>query len=597
MRLLPRRLIETYHAHPRRAIAMLVAAGAAALIGITLAATPADAGDEGQVLGAERADAVAGQYIVVFRDKAMDRGATGTMASRLASRHSGRIGHVYYSALRGFSVTLSATQARRLAADPDVDYVEQDATVSIDGTQAPTPSYGLDRLDQRALPLNNSYTFPGTASTVHAYIVDTGIRLSHHDFGGRASSGFDAVDGGSADDCNGHGTHVAGTVGGSSFGVAKGAALVAVRVLNCQGSGTNSQVIAGVDWVTRNAIKPAVANMSLGGGANTALDNAVTNFIASGVSYSIAAGNSNADACGSSPARVAAAITVGATTQTDARASFSNVGTCLDVFAPGQSITSAWFSSDTATNTISGTSMASPHSAGAAALILAANPSFTPAQVRDKLVADATPNVVTGAGPGSPNRLLFVSNSATPPPPSTTVFSDTFETATGWTTNAAGTDTATTGAWQRGAPAGTTSGGVTLQRSDSVSGSGALVTGAAAGASAGEFDVDGGTTSALSPAVALPSGTLTLSFSWYLAHLDNATGADFFRVSVVAGSSSTVVFSQAGAASNRAGAWTAATVTLSSFAGQTIRLRVEAADAATASLIEAALDDVLITRS
>jgi subtilisin family serine protease len=575
---------------------MLAAAATAALLTVTLVATPADAGDEGQVLGADRSDAIAGQYIVVLKDNTMDRSRVDSISSRLASRHSGRIGHVYSAALRGFSVSLSATAAKRLAADPDVDYVEQDSPVTIDGTQAPVPSWGLDRIDQRALPLNNSYTFPTTAANVHAYIVDTGIRFTHTDFGGRASSGFDAIDGGAADDCNGHGTHVSGTVGGSSFGVAKGVQLVGVRVLNCQGSGTNAQVIAGVDWVTQNAIKPAVANMSLGGGANTALDNAVANSIASGVSYSVAAGNSNANACNSSPSRVGTAITVGATTRTDARASFSNFGTCLDIFAPGQDITSAWMTSDTATNTISGTSMASPHSAGAAALVLAANPTFSAAQVRDRLVADATPNAVTNPGTGSPNRLLFVNNGGTTPPP-TTVFSDTFETATGWTTNAGGTDTATTGAWQRADPAGTTSGGVTLQLNNTVSGSNCLVTGAAAGASAGEFDVDGGTTSVLSPAIALPSGTITLSFAWYLAHLNNASSADFFRVSVVAGGSSTVVFSQAGAASNRAGAWSTATVNLTSFAGQSIQLRVEAADAATGSLIEAGVDDVLVTRS
>jgi subtilisin family serine protease len=243
---------------------------------------------------------------------------------------------------------------------------------------------------------------------VTAYIIDTGIRFAHTDFGGRATSGYDAVDGGSADDCNGHGTHVAGTVGGTRYGVAKAVRLVGVRVLNCSGSGTNAGVIAGVNWVTQNARKPAVANMSLGGGASTALDNAVAASISSGVTYALAAGNSNANACSASPARVASAITVGATTSTDARASYSNYGTCLDIFAPGSSITSAWSTSNTTTRSISGTSMASPHVAGAAALVLSANPSATPAQVRDSLVASSTPGVVTSAGTGSPNRLLFV---------------------------------------------------------------------------------------------------------------------------------------------------------------------------------------------
>jgi subtilisin family serine protease len=547
---------------------------------------------EGTVLGAGRPDAVAGSYIVVLKATSARASSTG-----LATKYGGTIGFTYTSALRGFSVKLTDRAARRLAADPAVAYVEQDAIVRLDATQTNPPSWGLDRIDQRNLPLNNSYTYPNTATNVHAYIIDTGIRFSHQTFGGRATSGFDAIDGGSADDCNGHGTHVAGTVGGSQYGVAKGVLLVGVRVLNCSGSGTIAQVVAGVDWVRTNAIRPAVANMSLGGGASTSIDNAVSNAITSGVTFAVAAGNSNANACNSSPARVPAAITVGATQINDARASFSNFGTCLDVFGPGVSITSSWSSSDTATNTISGTSMASPHAAGVAALIASANPAWTPQQVRDRLVADATPNVVTNPGTGSPNRLLFVPG-ATTPPPGTTVYSDTFETATGWTTNPNGTDTATTGRWERGDPEATSSSGVTLQLGTTVSGTNDLVTGRLAGAGAGADDVDSGTTSIQSPAITLPStGTLTLSFSWYLAHLTNATSADFFRVSVVAGGGSTVVFSQTGAATNRAGAWATASTNLTAFAGQSIRLRVEAADASTASLIEAGVDDVRITQA
>jgi hypothetical protein len=291
--------------------------------------------------------------------------------------------------------------------------------VHIMDTQA-NPPWGLDRIDQRALPLSASYTYPNTAPNVHAYIIDTGIRFSHSQFGGRAASGFDAVDGGSADDCNGHGTHVAGTVGGSTYGVAKQVSLVGVRVLNCQGSGTNAQVVGGIDWVTANAVKPAVANMSLGGGANTAIDNAVSGSISSGVTYAIAAGNGDIfgnrqNACNYSPARVAAAITVGATQSNDAAASFSNYGTCVDILAPGVSILSSWYTNDTATNTISGTSMATPHVAGAAALVLSANPGWSNLQVRDYLVNNATPNVVTNPGTGTPNRLLYVVNGGTQP--------------------------------------------------------------------------------------------------------------------------------------------------------------------------------------
>ncbi|MEU5944180.1 S8 family serine peptidase [Micromonospora sp. NPDC047465] len=398
---------------PRRSLLVGVATMA-----MVATATPAMAAEPvGTIRAAGGATAVADSYIVVFKDTAVARTTVGDTAQRLVGRHGGTVARTYGAALRGFEVRVGAGAAARIAADPAVAYVEQNHTVSIAGTQTNPPSWGLDRIDQRALPLDSSYTYPNTASNVHAYIIDTGIRFSHSDFGGRATSGYDAVDGGSADDCNGHGTHVAGTVGGSAYGVAKGVQLVGVRVLNCQGSGTNAGVIAGVDWVTQNAVKPAVANMSLGGGANSTLDTAVRNSINSGVSYGLAAGNdSGGNACNTSPARTAEGITVGSTTNTDARSSFSNIGTCLDIFAPGSSITSAWHTGDSATNTISGTSMATPHVVGAAALVASANPSWTPQQVRDYLVNNATNNVVGNPGTGSPNKLLYVVNDDTPPP-------------------------------------------------------------------------------------------------------------------------------------------------------------------------------------
>ncbi|MFV2112262.1 S8 family serine peptidase [Micromonospora sp. LOL_025] len=397
---------------PRRSVLVGVAA-----LAMVATATPAMAAEPvGTIRAAGGATAVADSYIVVFKDSSVARSSVGDTAQRLVGRHGGAVARTYGAALRGFEVRVDARAAARIAADPAVAYVEQNHTVTISGTQTNPPSWGLDRIDQRALPLNSSYTYPNTASNVHAYIIDTGIRFSHSDFGGRAVSGYDAVDGGSADDCNGHGTHVAGTVGGSAYGVAKGVQLVGVRVLNCQGSGTNAGVIGGVDWVTANAVKPAVANMSLGGGANTSLDTAVRNSINSGVSYGLAAGNdSGGNACNTSPARTAEGITVGSTTNTDARSSFSNIGTCLDIFAPGSSITSAWHTSDTSTNTISGTSMATPHVVGAAALVASANPAWTPQQVRDYLVNNATSNVVTNPGTGSPNKLLYVVNGDTPP--------------------------------------------------------------------------------------------------------------------------------------------------------------------------------------
>lgn len=369
----------------------------------------ASAAPEGAVVAVPGAEVVPDSYIVVLKD---EKAAVPTRARALAGQHQVKVGATYSHALRGFAATMSPGQARRMAADPAVAYVQPNVVHRISGTQASPPSYGLDRIDQRNRPLDQSYSYASTASGVRAYVIDTGILTTHSDFGGRASSGFDAIDGGAADDCNGHGTHVAGTIGGTAYGVAKEAKLVAVRVLDCEGSGTTAQVIAGIDWVTQNAARPAVANMSLGGSADQALDDAVRESIQSGVSYAIAAGNGllglfALDACTQSPARVAEALTVSATDSGDRKPSWANRGTCVDIFAPGIDIVSAWRTSNTATNTISGTSMAAPHVAGAAALYLAGNPTATPAQVHSALVANATPNVVASPGTGSPNRLLY----------------------------------------------------------------------------------------------------------------------------------------------------------------------------------------------
>ncbi|HCA85032.1 MAG TPA: serine protease [Streptomyces sp.] len=383
---------------------------AAALAASLLAASPAQGADRPDVRTAPAATAIPDSWIAVFKDTPGP--SVRTTAQQLTGQYDGSLTHVYRSSVRGFSAKMTAAQAHRLAADPRVAYVEQDAEVRLSATQS-NATWGLDRVDQRALPLNGTYTYNTTASAVHVYVIDTGVRASHSDFGGRASIGTDTVgDGQNGNDCNGHGTHVAGTAAGSAYGVAKEASIVGVRVLDCGGSGTISGVIAGVDWVTANAVKPAVANMSLGGGASSSLDASVQNSIASGVSYAVAAGNGNLvgiaqDACKSSPARVPEAITVGATDKTDTKASWSNYGSCLDLFGPGVGITSAWNSSDTSTNTISGTSMATPHAAGVAALYLAANRSATPAQVSDALAANATGGVVKSAGSGSPNKLLY----------------------------------------------------------------------------------------------------------------------------------------------------------------------------------------------
>ncbi|MEU9732235.1 S8 family peptidase [Streptomyces sp. NPDC048002] len=403
----------------RRRLAAISLTASAVLTAGLVSALPAGAAptaEEGRVLYSGAANAVAESYIVTLKPEAARAGSAEGRA--LAQKYGADIERTYTKALNGYAVEASAAEAKRFAADPAVASVVQNRTFSIAGTQPSPPSWGLDRIDQRALPLNSSYTYPDSAGQgVTAYVIDTGVRITHSDFGGRASYGYDAVDNdNTAQDGHGHGTHVAGTVAGTAYGVAKQARIVGVRVLNNSGSGTTAQVVAGIDWVARNAVKPAVANMSLGGGADTAIDTAVRNAIASGVTFAVAAGNESTNASTRSPARVTEAITVGATTSTDAKASYSNYGTVLDLFAPGSSITSAWNTSDSATNTISGTSMATPHVAGAAALHLAANPTATPAQVSTALTTAATPNVVTSPGTGSPNRLLYVGGGTTTPP-------------------------------------------------------------------------------------------------------------------------------------------------------------------------------------
>ena len=395
----------------RKVFAFLIFAGLCTVIFLS----PPVSGEGKKGIGTEgaklrkNANKIENSYIVVLDDSVVgERGIFSIapyIASELATSHRGKIKHLYQYALNGFAVEMSAEDAERLSQDFRVKFVEEDGVVTADATQS-NPPWGLDRIDQRARPLNAIYTFNWTGSGVRAYVIDTGIRTSHSQFGGRASNVFDAF-GGNGQDCNGHGTHVAGTIGGSTFGVAKSALLRGVRVLNCSGSGSTSGVIAGVDWVRQNHIAPAVANMSLGGGASSALDTAVNNLHNANVTIAVAAGNSNANACNSSPARAANAVTVGSTTQTDSRSSFSNFGTCLDLFAPGSGILSAWISSDTSSATLSGTSMASPHVAGVAALYKQANPGASSTTIRNAIVNNATTNVVTNAGTGSPNRLLY----------------------------------------------------------------------------------------------------------------------------------------------------------------------------------------------
>lgn len=353
----------------------------------------------------ENAQVIPGKFIVTVRDDASP--------AQVAADYGVRPDFVYLRALNGFAGSIGEAARNGLMRDARVARIEPDGIMEAVTTQSGA-TWGIDRVDQTALPLSGTYSYNNTGAGVTAYIIDTGILFSHSEFGGRAVKGYDAVTaGGTAQDCNGHGTHVSGTVGGSTYGIAKGVSLVAVRVLSCSGSGSTSGVIAGIDWVTGNHVAgaPAVANMSLGGGASTSLDNAVRNSIADGVSYAIAAGNGNfigiaQDACRYSPARVAEAMTIGATDRTDRKASWSNYGNCVDFFAPGVGITSSWYTSTTATNTISGTSMATPHVAGVAALYLQSNPSASPSTVRDALYAATTKGVVTSSKSVN-NHLLF----------------------------------------------------------------------------------------------------------------------------------------------------------------------------------------------
>jgi len=356
--------------------------------------------------GVGQAGSIAVHYIVVLDSNATD--AQLASATSTATAAGGTVQFTYSHALRGFAAALSPSALSAVRSTAGVKYVEADGTARIAAKQVNPPSWGLDRVDQRPRSLNQRYKYPASAGAgVSVYIIDTGIRFTHTDFGGRATSGVDEVDGGTADDCNGHGTHVSGTAAGTKYGIAKKASLIAVRVLDCGGSGTWGCVIAGVDWVTANHASPAVANMSIQGGYMQSVNDAITESIADGVTYAIAAGNFGDNACSYSPGSTPNAITVGATDINDAKAGFSNYGTCLDLFAPGVGIVSDWYSSDTATNTLDGTSMASPHVAGAAALYLGLHPSAAPQQVRDAMVNSATSGVLTGIGTGSPNLLLF----------------------------------------------------------------------------------------------------------------------------------------------------------------------------------------------
>ncbi|NDX01350.1 S8 family peptidase [Acinetobacter baumannii] len=350
------------------------------------------------------------QYIVILNK---DAGPSKDFAQNIAKQHAGKVLQSYDTVLKGFAIYLSDTAGaafiEAMKKNPHVLSVESDTIVNIDATTQSNPDWGLDRIDQKALPLNSTYSYLQTGSGTTAYIVDTGILSSHQEFSGRVLSGYTAIsDGNGTTDCNGHGTHVAGTVGGTTYGVAKNVNLVPIRILGCDGSGASSNVIAGLDWILKNGKKPAVVNMSLGGATSSSLDSAVENLYNNGYVMVVAAGNSNTDARTSSPARVSKAITVAATDNTDTRASYSNYGSCVDIFAPGSQINSSWIGSNTATKILNGTSMATPHVAGVVAEMLQGTPTASPQTISTNLLNQASSNVVKNPS-GSPNRLLYKS--------------------------------------------------------------------------------------------------------------------------------------------------------------------------------------------
>ncbi|MHA7276142.1 S8 family serine peptidase [Arthrobacter sp. Hz1] len=377
-------------------------------MGPAASAAPRIAPDVTQPGTAQAGADEATQYVVRY--------APGTDIAAAARALRGKgigVDRQFSKAVRAAVVTMTPPEADALANSPQVEAVERDTVMSISATQQPAP-WGLDRTDQRALPLSGSYTPATTGAGVSAYVVDSGILRTHSDFGGRVIQGWSAVsDGRGTSDCNGHGTHVAGTIAGSTYGVAKAATLVPVRVFGCTGSGYTSDVIAGLDWIVghHTAGTPAVVNLSLGGSASSTVDAALQGVINDGVTAVVAAGNSATDACTASPARLPAALTVAASDSSDRQASFSNFGTCVDLYAPGVSIMSASHVSTTSTATMSGTSMAAPHAAGAAALLLAKQPSLTPAQVTAMLNSAATTSIVSSASAGTPNRLLYAAPS------------------------------------------------------------------------------------------------------------------------------------------------------------------------------------------
>lgn len=548
----------------------------------------------------ERDKVIPGQYIVVLdqsksSEKAMSSEAfVNRFTEDLIFRTNAKVTQRYSGGLTGFAVKMDPTEVGALLADPTVRYIEEDTISTLVAVQN-NPTWGLDRIDERSLPLDDLYDSDQNGTGVNAYIIDTGIDLDHPNFGGRIQFGFDAMnDGRNGNDCNGHGTHVAGTVSSATWGVAKNSTAWAVRVFSCSGSTATSNIIAGMNWVINNAQLPAVVNMSLGGPFSSTSNNLVQQMVNNGIVVAVAAGNSNANACNTSPASAPAALTVASSTSSDARSSFSNWGSCVDVFAPGSSITSTWLNGGT--NTISGTSMASPHVAGVAALVLDDNPSASVAAVTSSIIDNATSNAISNVR-GSPNKLLYMAhlNGGTPPPPppppgGSCAFEDSFTSSTGWTID--GASTCSTGTYIRGNPTQQSNSGVITQVGGASDGDNFAVF-TASNSSAGNADVDGGVCIARSPTISV-SDSSTLSIDWFHGQRDTGDDAnDYYRLeySTNGGSSFNSLVSIGDTRTQAA--WATATANIP--AGSSVIIRVSTSDGSgPGDLIEGGIDNVSI---
>jgi len=557
-------------------------------------------------------------YIVVYQDQSITDAATslaGTsldqlssdlvtdfraqavtdLTSSLASTYGISVTNTYGHALGGFAGKMDDKTLASFIKDSRVAYIENNQLMSTVAVQS-NATWGLDRIDQEDRPLDGFYEFNFDGSGVDAYVIDTGVLASHNDFGGRVINGFTAInDGRGSSDCNGHGTHVAGTVGSATYGVAKNTTIVAVRVLGCNGSGSNAGVIDGVNYVAQVASGPSVANMSLGGGNSTALDNAVEDAIDDGITFVVAAGNSNANACSGSPNRVGPALTVGATTSSDVRSSFSNWGSCVDIFAPGSSITSTWSTSNNDINTISGTSMASPHVAGVVALYLDQDPSASPSEVENALESAAAVGKLSSINTGSPNLLLQSllgsgGGGGGGGGGGDCAFEDDFSTSTGWTIAEA--SSCSTGTYVRANPTQQTDSGVVTQVGGDDGGDGFAVF-TAANTSAGADDVDGGECMAQSPNISVSQAS-TLSLAWFHGQRDGGDdSADSFNIeySLNGGSSFNSLVS-IGDTQTQA-QWQDASASIP--AGSNVQLRIRTSDGAgDGDLIEGGIDSVSI---